>query len=155
MTNWLDAHDLGFTGTRQHINPWQQYMLDQLLRYHRLLGFRRFHHGDCVGADAYAAMVAAQFGYYVIAHPPIDPKLRAYAHSHEIRDPKPYHNRNADIVSESDVGIVVPHTEVVVSHSGTWSTYAKMHAAELPCWVITPSSCWVPVLGVPAEAARL
>lgn len=134
--------DIGYTGTRESLTHFQIEQVGYFLRHHRNLGFTRFHHGDCIGADAYAAWVAYELGYWVISHPPANNRLRAFAKSHEVRPCVDYLIRNGHIVAESHLGLVVPHSELPVERSGTWSTLRRFSAAEVPYWVVSPTRIW-------------
>jgi hypothetical protein len=141
---------LGYTATREQINPWQSGTVENLLRYHFAIGFTEFHHGDCVGGDDFAARVAYSLGYRVISHPPLHSGLRAYAPAHFVHDPKPYHERNSDIVSSCSGAIGVPNTNTPRPRSGTWCTLVKLSSANIPYWVVSPSGMWA-VTPLPAS----
>lgn len=134
------ASALGFTGTRGELTDWQRSMTHHLLNYHFGLGFLEFHHGDCVGADKYAAQLALSIGYYVICHPPDNPHYRAWVPYHEIWTPEPYLVRNRDIAATADAGLVVPNSEQPRPHSGTWYTMTQFTAKGIPYWTVTPTS---------------
>src|SRR2546421_1503 len=58
-----------------------------------------FHHGDCIGVDAFAHDVAYDLGYYIFVHPPSDPKFRAFKGARsdpriKILEPRYYLDRN-------------------------------------------------------------
>jgi hypothetical protein len=134
--------DLGFTGTRNALVAWQTMTVLSMLDYHRALGFTRFHHGDCTGADEFAARWALDLGYYVICHPPEIATHRAFTYAHETRPPLPYLDRNTEIVRESHAGLAVPNSSVPRERSGTWSTIRKMVDARVPYWVVSPDRLW-------------
>lgn len=107
----------------------QYLLLDRFLREKRP---SEFHHGDCIGADAQAHWNALVVPVFIIIHPPIDSKKRAFCFNKTSypdclivrqRDPKPYLDRNHDIVDESDFLIVAPKTDQEETRSGTWATY--------------------------------
>jgi hypothetical protein len=81
------------------------------------------HHGDCVGADAQFHELARAKGLISIAHPPTDSKYRAFCKDGTQLAPKPYLERNHDIVNACDVLIVCPKERTEVLRSGTWATY--------------------------------
>jgi hypothetical protein len=69
------------------------------------------HHGDCIGSDADSNMAAMLENAHRVfteqgrlhqitiwIHPPEDNKYRAYCNGHVWLSPKPYLERNADIV---------------------------------------------------------
>lgn len=87
----------------------------------------QLHHGDCIGADEEAAMEASDSDWVVIAHPPTDESRRAFSvYTEFFRDPKPFLDRNKDIVDECDLLIAAPKGPET-QRSGTWSTvrYAR------------------------------
>lgn len=130
---------LGFTGTRQHLSDRQVAQLAEALESCWFNGFRFFHHGDCVGADAVAHLLADQIGYKVVIHPPVDPKHRAFSEPwYEIREPRLYLDRNRDIVSDSVKMLACPHQRNEVVRSGTWSTIRLARALERDLEIIWP-----------------
>lgn len=83
-----------------------------------------FLHGDCVGVDEECHRIAQRLGYYIEIHPPTNPKLRAFCDGDEMMPPKPYLERNRNIVNNSDTMLIVPEkAEQDAPRSGTWYTY--------------------------------
>lgn len=128
--------NIGFTGTRKGMTAYQKDVLDKMFwvwsrnEPHEI----RFHHGGCVGADYHAHMIAKQYGMTIVIHPPTNDKHQAMgAVADELRDPKPYLDRNHDIVDESDFLIACPKSEVEIRRSGTWATvrYARRSGKRL------------------------
>jgi len=124
---------IGFTGTKGGMSIPQQLALSVILdgNLERVVGWQ-FHDGDCVGADAEAHDIAAQLGYYLVGHPPLDDKLRAWRSYDEIRDPKEYLLRNLDIVKECDILIAAPKSHTETLRSGTWSTVRRARELRVP-----------------------
>lgn len=101
-------------------------------------GTVEFHHGDCVGADAQAHQLVRSLyadpeeGWFVVTHPPTDPKARAWCGVVEYDGPgdqlfpKPYLERNHAIVDATDCLIACPDGPER-ERSGTWATvrYAR------------------------------
>jgi len=116
--------NVGFTGTRRGMTDAQYNSVWALLCY-RAPG--HFHHGDCTGADEKAAHLARHAGMRIICHPPTDSRLRANVVSDETRAPRPYLDRNHDIVDETTELIATPGEFEEQLRSGTWSTvrYAR------------------------------
>jgi hypothetical protein len=88
----------------------------------------QFHHGDCVGADAEAALLAKCIGYRVVAHPGCDnygssPKRAYFNGNDETRLAAQYATRNQNIIDGCEVLILAPKTTVEQRGSSTWSVY--------------------------------
>lgn len=125
---------VGFTGTQRGMEAGQAGVVRSVLWRMRADGDwlgSFFHHGDCVGADCTAHDLACEVGYRPIIHPPENPVKRAWckAAPEDIREPKPYLDRNKDIVAESDAMIAAPGEKDEQLRSGTWSTIR--HARKL------------------------
>jgi len=140
---------LGFTGTRNTPTDKQLELLDSYLNSRKeLCGYNTFHHGDCVGADRAAAYMAKQHGYYVVAHPPLEVRYRAFVESHEVNEPKDYLERDRHIVQCSSLIVSIPNREVTLEEvlncengtrrGGTY--YTTRYALKYSKWVymITP-----------------
>lgn len=127
--------DIGFSGTREGMTRSQLKTLRRLLAGVQNV---RIHHGDCVGADHQAHLLAREHQHDVVVHPPSSKSLRAYCLSDETREPKPYLQRNRDIVDESSVLIATPATRER-ARSGTWSTVAYAEKVGKPVLIIMPS----------------
>lgn len=137
------AWHIGFTGTRHGMTSaqWQG--------VYRLMGLYRaivFHHGDCVGADYEADMIARTwFVDKLVIHPPVMRTLRAYCqvrglpYKDEILPEKPYEQRNRDIVQASDLVIAAPPSEQEQPFGGTWQTVRLAREYNKPCKVVLPS----------------
>jgi hypothetical protein len=98
-----------------------------LLKQLRKEGYEVFRHGDCIRSDAQAHDLAIEAGFAVVIHPPSNPKKRAWKKADSVRPPKPYLERNWDIVNESQFLIATPRTMEEELRSGTWATirYAR------------------------------
>ncbi len=129
---------VGFTGTQSGMNARQAL---KLARFLAVLSepspIDEFHHGDCIGADK-------QFHQFVqdceltFIHPPENDKKRAWCFSHHILKPKPYLERNHDIVNATDVLIATPRTSYEELRSGTWATIRYAIKKEKKVIVIYP-----------------
>lgn len=98
-----------------------------------------FHHGDCVGADEQAHYIALDLGIEVAIHPPSTVAKRAFCTGWKKRYlPKPYMERNIDIVNCTELLIGCPKENDEEIRSGTWSTmrYAWRHTK--PVRVLDP-----------------
>ena len=114
---------IGVTGSR---NWASQHAIDRLCDFLIENDVTEFHHGDCVGWDHIAWGFANAYGAKTVAHPPDIDTFRAFTKSNIVLPPKPYLDRNKDIVNSVDFLIAAPDGPEKV-RSGTWSTirYAK------------------------------
>lgn len=118
------VRSIGFTGTQNGMTRAQAAVLADLLSGRAVW----FHHGDCIGADETAHVVAKGTGYLVAGHPPINPIKRAYCKGFDRLYPeKDYIARNHDIVDMTDELIATPAQFQEQLRSGTWATvrYAR------------------------------
>lgn len=119
---------VGFTGTQNGMTDSQFRYVVTVLAMRALVtstvAFEQaeFHHGDCVGADAEASLVARAMGFRVVMHPPVDPSKRAFTIANVTRPPAPYLKRNEAIVDETDMLLATPATAREQTRSGTWAT---------------------------------
>lgn len=124
----LHKQKMGFTGTRGGMTNRQKKAFMILLEN---LDPTEFHHGDCIGADANAHLIADAHAVPIIIHPPEDSKQRAYCLANTPRimilNPKPYLERNHDIVDQTDYLVATPRETKEELRSGTWATirYAR------------------------------
>lgn len=100
---------VGFTGTKNGLTELQKGLLSFLLSRWDV---DEFHHGDCIGADEQAAVIAiAVSGAAEFVHPPTNPRFRANRPDSSITivyEPKPYLDRNHDIVDDTDILVACP-----------------------------------------------
>ena len=91
-------------------------------------------HGDCLGGDAQFHDLCLAYGKCeIIIHPPTKTSMRAYCKgAHEMVEPKPYLDRNKDMVLWSNLLIACPAGNKEELRSGTWSTlrYARKTGTE-------------------------
>lgn len=106
-----------------------------------LLGFANiFHHGDCVGADAEAHEIAKGHGAYVVVHPPDNDKYRAFCKGDVITEPKPYLERNEDIIIMCGLLIATPKSMFEeMRGSGTWYTIRKAKEIKRSIIIVYPN----------------
>ncbi len=126
---------VGFTGTREGMSPNQRFELAEGLV---AIGARELHHGDCVGADAQAHVIARQLGLRVVGHPPRLSALRAFCVCDELMEPRPYLRRNREIVASVELLVAAPRTMTRTrgATSGTWYTVNHAENCRLPCVVL-------------------
>lgn len=129
--------NIGFTGTRNGLTERQISSLAEILaRYSSIT----VHHGDCVGADEDFNAMAQFVALKIVIHPPTNKVFRAYCVGDELRDEKPYLERNHDIVDECDVLIACPSgAENIKIRSGTWATVRYARKQGKPVIVINPN----------------
>lgn len=110
---------IGFTGTQNGMTKKQEIAVWQLL--HDNLP-DEFHEGDCIGADVSAAVYARKLGYWIVSHPPLIQKKRAFFPADEERAPYDYLVRNHNIVRETQELLATPFQAEEIMQSGTWAT---------------------------------
>jgi hypothetical protein len=123
----------GFTGTHKGAQAIQLELAKQKLMLLKQEGFSELHHGMCIGADEQVAKIAKELGFRVVAHPGLakDPTNLLYRSewdgNDEVREAKPFIERDHDIVNETEVMLATPLTYEEITRSGTWTTvrYAK------------------------------
>lgn len=129
---------IGFTGTRRPLIEAQHRVLYQAFVV--LLDGATLHHGDCVGADAYAHDLADSLGLQIEIHPPLNPKSRAWKTSSIIHPPKEYLVRNKDIVNASGRLIACPRDMTEdFRGSGTWHAIRYAKKQRKPTLIIYPN----------------
>jgi hypothetical protein len=96
------------------------------------------HHGDAIGADAEAHDIAVALGCAIVIHPPQIEMQRAFKTAADIRAPKPYLDRNRDIVRESEFLIAAPAEVIEELRSGTWATVRYARRLGRPVHRMTP-----------------
>ncbi len=128
---------LGITGSEYGCNEIQYAALASRIRHPSVI---EVHHGDCVGVDAIAHEIALAAGKRIVIHPPSDPRKRAWCAGPPgqvtILEPRPYLDRNHDIVVCSDELIAVPIELVEVKRSGTWATVRYARERAIPIEII-------------------
>jgi len=114
---------VGFTGSREAPTAPQRRALAQWMLER---GVSELHHGDCVGSDKVAHMLARLFGWRVVVHPGMGPaNLRAFVSNYEeLRAAKPNLERNGDIATETDELVACPSGPETL-RSGTWATIRR------------------------------
>jgi hypothetical protein len=127
---------VGFTGSREGITD------EQYIRIKNLLisgDTTEVHHGDCIGADAYMHEIAGLLEIRIVIHPPDLPGLRCFCSCDELREEKPFLERNQDIVDETDVLIACPNGTKETMRSGTWATIRYAEKQKKTILLIYPS----------------
>ena len=131
--------EYGFTGSSGGMTPIQLELVNRL--YHELK-LSTLHHGDCVGADEQAHRLARHHKAYIVGHPPIDPKARAFCACDKLWPEKAYLRRNVDVAKEGKDGLIATPAGLIEVlrgfDGGTWSTirYARKFGRHI--WIVFP-----------------
>lgn len=114
---------IGFTGTQRGMTAEQMGAVTTLLQTYRdQHNGVEFHHGDCVGADRDADIIASALGITRVIHPPSISAKRAWCVAETVLSPKPYLERNHDIVNAVEIMLATPGEYMEQLRSGTWAT---------------------------------
>jgi hypothetical protein len=118
---------IGFTGTRRGLTQKQSTTLWDILVDLQTDGYNEFHHGDCVGSDTSAALMATKLGMKTVSHPCEILKHRSFTPAVQYYPVLPPLQRNKAIVECSDVLVATPDAMTERLRSGTWHTirYAR------------------------------
>jgi hypothetical protein len=127
----------GFTGSSTITYPAQRSSFTSWLSAHRE-EMENFDHGDCVMADEFAhAMVREFTGAFITIHPPLIDSKRAFCGGDTWTIPKPYLERNKDVVRVCDTLLAMPHGKEEM-RSGTWSTVRFARKLGKPIVIFWP-----------------
>lgn len=126
---------IGFTGTQEGMSKQQIIKVGGLLVK---LGAKEARHGDCIGADSDFHEICKAMNIKTYIHPPTNSSKRAFCVGDFKYEPKPYLERNKDIVRGSQVLIATPKSEEEL-RSGTWSTIRYARKLEREIYIIFPS----------------
>lgn len=125
---------LGFSGTQRGMT---QVQLTAVAAELRRLQPVELHHGCCVGSDAQANDLARHLKILTIGHPPTNRDRMAIGLELDVEwNPRPYLDRNRDIVFTTERLLAAPRGEEV-KRSGTWATvrYARELGRVITiCW---------------------
>lgn len=127
---------IGFTGNRYGMTPEQKKQIISILdkHYDMILS-----HGDCVGSDTDFHNLCVDYKnkhpnkkIKIHIFPPNVPTLRAFNQGDVIMEPKPYLQRNLDIIKNSFELIACPIDKNKEElRSGTWSTIRQARKHNL------------------------
>jgi len=126
---------IGFTGTRRGMTDYQKASVHQFLRNKKP---HTVHHGDCAGADEQFHDIARSLGIRIEVHPPKDDSWAAYCQGDLQHAPRPYLQRNRDIVDASDMLLACPKTGKEQLRSGTWATVRYAEGKGIPVRAVGP-----------------
>lgn len=146
---------VGVTGSREGVDDRQVAQLREMLAGLFTVGAQldgmsmELHHGDCVGVDEAAAVIAQDLGWgppshRIVAHPPIENRWRAFAPAHLTLPADRFLARDRTIVRSVELLIAVPNRRISVD--GRWqpgeggTRYTVLFAREqgIPVSVIWP-----------------
>ena len=131
---------LGFTGTQRGTTRQQMESVGGLLIY---MFPDEVHHGDCIGADEEfhdaVEIVLRPLVPFIHVHPPSNPRKRAWKQGDVIYEPRPYMDRNQDIVDAIDALIATPRGFEEELRSGTWATVRRARKKGIPVFVVLPN----------------
>lgn len=121
---------VGFTGTQAGMTQMQMVSFINVMEHiHSISMIDEFHHGDCTGSDEEAHELVSVYLKWpdIFIHPPVNQSKQAFCAGHFRFRPKPYLDRNHDIVDSTDVLVGTPKENTEQLRSGTWATirYAK------------------------------
>jgi hypothetical protein len=129
----------GFTGTREGLTWMQICAVGKLFAD---LKVSELAHGDSLGADCEAHLLAVTAGIPVTLHPPSDFSLRAFCTAKTTHDPKPYLVRDEAIVEACSLLIAAPREAgrwEEALRSGTWATVRRARKAGKRIYVVRPT----------------
>ncbi len=129
---------VGFTGTHHGMSRRQKDNLWILLIGLKAKGYRWFHHGDCVGADAEACQMAWELCYLIAQHPPVKDVKRAFTLYHYQYPEDEYLARDRGIVNQSSLLLAAPFEAEEQQRSGTWYTYRYARKIWRPVYLLKP-----------------
>lgn len=128
---------LGITGTRKGLtedqfNAIYNFVVDNV-------GISHLHEGDCIGVDYQLTLIFETIrpDVTIVRHPPLNIKTQANGPYDISWEPKPYLQRDKDIVRESKYLWAAPKGEEIV-RSGTWATVRYARKRGIPITIIMP-----------------
>lgn len=133
--------EIAFTGNRGGMTPAQRQTLEKLIEGYGL-GHSIFHHGCAAGSDFQAAMIAREWGLWVVGHPGKNAYDEVVSNltsaDNETCDPESYIDRNRIMVRKGDLVIAAPRQTFEERRSGTWATIRYARTLERHIYIIWP-----------------
>lgn len=129
---------IGFTGTQHRWTPEQGGRLSSVLLAAFAAGAEWMNNGDCLGSDARAAQNWTMFGGKLRLYPPDIDKKRAFLFATESMPPRPYLERNRNIVRDCAALIATPKEDFEELRSGTWATIRYARKLKRPIIIVWP-----------------
>jgi hypothetical protein len=133
---------VGFTGTQNGCTEVQHDRLKGWLGQLWVHGYEWMRNGDCVGADEQAGHIWNTLGLKIALHPPTVLAKRAFIPHAIAERPRPYLDRNKDIVRGAEVVVATPTEMVEQLRSGTWSTVRFARQLSKPILIIFPDGTY-------------
>ncbi len=137
----MEQIKIGFTGNRKGLNPEQSEQIIKILNnYSNII----VSHGDCIGSDTDFHNICVKYKesnpdkkIQIHIFPPDKSVLKAFNKGDMIMNPKPYLERNLDIILNSSILIGCPIDKNKEElHSGTWSTIRKAIKHKLQIYIL-------------------
>lgn len=120
--------EIGFTGSQRGLAERQNarlFSIVQKLKENEMIG--RIRHGGCKGGDtSFHLMIPPQYTNKILIHPGDVNQFEFWNNldgSFKVFEPRPYLERNKDIVNPSKLMLVCPDGYIEKVRSGTWATY--------------------------------
>lgn len=129
---------VGFTGTQIGMTQSQRKELEEKLKALKAEGYVWFHHGNCIGADEQAAMIAKRLGFRLHAHPCNIKKKQSNIWNDITENEKLPLTRNKDIVDRCTVMFAAPKSREEELRSGTWATVRHARKVERDLRLLLP-----------------
>lgn len=129
--------EIGFTGTRRGMTNQQKETVTRIIQ--DLPHVRKAHEGDCIGSDHDFCHICNSLDIKLVGHPPDVPTYRAF-HFKDVMmlPPKPYLERNDDIIKFSKIMIATPGEYIEKKRSGTWYTIRHARKARREIFIVFP-----------------
>lgn len=128
---------VSFTGTRKGMNEEQKTLFEEILKE---LKAHALFHGDCIGADNDAHVIANALNIEILKRPCV--LLDQRAHTKEgicIAEPEQPLDRNKKLVDDGEILVATPAGMDEEQRSGTWSTIRYARKVEKPIIIIFPN----------------
>lgn len=134
---------VGFTGTQ---NGMTRPQARSFMKFLPDLDITCGHHGCCTGVDkqVHVLLMWLLGPDHIILHPPEDLSkvpggIFEYFPDKNIRDMKPYLERNHDVVDETAHLVGLPYQSKEIVRSGTWATIRYAKKTDKPVTIIWPN----------------
>jgi hypothetical protein len=150
----FDPSRVGFTGTQWGWTVEQANTATARLCALRRVGAVWLHNGDCVGSDRNAAHRWQMDGGKLHLHPPDRDTKRAFLVADVTEPPKPYLDRNSDIVARCGILVATPAEMFEQLRSGTWATVRRARKLGKPIFIIWPDGTETVENAIATEAQR-